>query len=138
MVSGKRDRGGQPHVETSDEIRPEGDGASRVAEPLMHDDAALGRAAVVRSAVQVRRRRGRSGLAVGLAVVCVGCVLVTHTFWGEALASASRARGKGVVQSLSQIFRGDPSVAAESKATGSTGLTWPVDAAGAAEACACR
>lgn len=70
-------------------------------------------------------------MAVMLGVVCVGCVLVTHTFWGE-IASAGRRQEWstqaplfGRVQALYQKFSKGSVLAAGSKATGggtTTGL----------------
>ena len=47
------------------------------------EDSVFSRRAVVQGEVPAVRRRRRSGLKVVVGVICVGCALVTHTFWGE-------------------------------------------------------
>jgi len=114
------DGDGRPHGEQQEASNAAGAAEpDKRACPFECDDGTFGRGAVVKGQVPlpVRRRRDRSGMAVMLGVVCVGCVLVTHTFWGE-IASAGRrqewSQTKGAVQSLYQKFGGDSTVQAAS------------------------
>ena len=104
------------------------DDASGVSAPGMserpgEDHALVGHQRPLRSPSQkdiVPQRRRRSGVALSLGAIFVGSVLVAHTFWGGVVGAGRRQdeTSDGVVQDLHQIFRGDPALAAESKATG--------------------
>lgn len=70
------------------------------------------------------RRRRRSGSVFMVGVVCVGCVLVTHTVWESARRPGNGTAEAGAVEALHQIFRGaspgNLAAASESKAVGFT------------------
>lgn len=81
----------------------------------MDEDAVFSRRAVVQGEVPAVRRRRRSGLKVVVGVICVGCALVTHTFWGE-ISSTAHGLQPEPVHEMHRHFS-NPALPADGKAT---------------------
>jgi hypothetical protein len=90
------------------------------SEPSQEARGGERRGPVVAAQAPPAQRRRRSGSVLMAGVVCVGCVLVSHTLWESSRRPGNGTAAAGAVQALHQIFRGDLVSPSESKAVGFT------------------